>query len=135
MQINNNTNTTGTSATTGAPVQKAGVLGKDDFLKILVGQLKHMDPMNAQGSEEFVGQMTQMTMLEQVTNMAAANGKMAESLQTTQSVALLGKTVGYASGDGWVEGVVERVELNDGQASLTVAGKSGIALADVSEVR
>ena len=135
MTIDPTTTTTGTTGTTGTAPKQVGVLGKDDFLKILVGQLKNMDPMNAQGSEEFVGQMTQMTMLEQVTNMAAANSKMAESLQTTQSVGLLGKSVGYVSGDGWLEGVVERVEINDGQASLTIAGQSGIALADVSEVR
>lgn len=123
-----------TTGITGAG-KSAGVLQKDDFLKILVGQLKNMDPMNAQGSEEFVGQMTQMTMLEQVTNMAKANTQMAESLQTTQGVGLLGKTVSYKTADGTAEGVVERVEIASGQASLTIAGRSGIKLAEVSEVR
>ena len=48
-------------------------MGKDDFLKLFVAQLQHQDPMNPMDDSEFMGQMASFSMLEQITNMAAAN--------------------------------------------------------------
>jgi flagellar basal-body rod modification protein FlgD len=129
MEINPS-NSNAAVGTAGAVKSEAGSLGKDDFLKILVGQMQNMDPMaQSQDSGQMIQQMTQFSMLEQITNMARAN-------ERTQSVAMLGKTVSYKAKDGTLTtGEVEKVELKDGSVKLTVAGQSGIALSSVSEVR
>lgn len=44
-------------------------LGKDDFLKILITQLQHQDPMSPMQDREFIAQMAQFTQVEQMTNM------------------------------------------------------------------
>ncbi|RMF61203.1 MAG: hypothetical protein D6743_13880 [Calditrichaeota bacterium] len=44
------------------------VLGKDDFLKILVTQLRHQDPVNPIKSEEFAAQLAQFSSVEQLNN-------------------------------------------------------------------
>jgi flagellar basal-body rod modification protein FlgD len=44
-------------------------MGKEDFLQLLVTQLKHQDPLNPQESTEFVTQLAQFTTLERLTNM------------------------------------------------------------------
>ena len=41
-------------------------LGQDDFLKILVAQMANQDPLEPTGNAEFLAQMAQFTMLEQL---------------------------------------------------------------------
>lgn len=44
----------------------AGALGKDDFLRMLVTQLKNQDPLNPMQGTEFATQLAQFTSLEQL---------------------------------------------------------------------
>lgn len=44
-------------------------LGKDEFLKLLVTQLTHQDPLDPTDPTEFVGQLSQLSSLEQLVNM------------------------------------------------------------------
>ena len=58
------------TGTTAAPT--APGLGKDDFLKLLVGQLQHQDPLAPSDDQQWIGQMAAFSQLEQVSNMAAS---------------------------------------------------------------
>ena len=44
-------------------------LDKESFLTLLVAQISNQDPMNAQSSEQFVQQISQFSMLEQMMNL------------------------------------------------------------------
>lgn len=57
----------------------AGAMGKEDFLKLLVGQLKNQDPLNPLKGTEFAAQLAQFSGLEQLQNM---NDNLTESLGT-----------------------------------------------------
>ena len=41
----------------------------DDFMKLLVTQLRYQDPMNPMDNNEFINQTTNFTQLDQLTNM------------------------------------------------------------------
>ena len=130
---NSSNSTTGVTGT--ASTKAPGQLGKDDFLKLLVGQMQNQDPMNP-SSQDFMAQMTQFTMLEQITNLAESTEKLTQSANVTQTLGLLGRTVTYLDADDKpVTGTVDNVAVSGGSPKLTVGGKAGIDPAVVSEVR
>ena len=71
-------------------------LGKDDFLRLLLTQLQHQDPLNPMDNTQFIAQTAQFTSLEQLQNINTALGKLTAASTASgvsQAAALLGKTV------------------------------------------
>jgi flagellar basal-body rod modification protein FlgD len=111
-------------------------LNKDEFLQLLVGQLKNQNPLSPVGSQEFMSQMAAFSTLEQVTNLAVSNEELNGMISTNQSLALVGHQVSYAKEDGTkLEGTVESVDFGEEGASLTIGGVSGISPGAVSQVK
>jgi flagellar basal-body rod modification protein FlgD len=137
MPIDPLSSSTGASALGAAdPKKSAGFMGKEDFLKLLIAQLKNQDPSNAQDMESMTQQMTQFSMLEQLTNMAEATETSNVSLARAHAVELLGKTVSYRDAAGAIkEGVVEHVDTTASAPRLTIGGTAGLLLADVTSVK
>ncbi|GAC1323680.1 MAG: hypothetical protein NVSMB25_20260 [Thermoleophilaceae bacterium] len=124
--------TTGTSPSATPPA----TLGKDEFLKLLVGQLKNQDPMQPTDSSQWISQMAQFTQLEQVSNLAKSNEKIASSLSVSQTLSLIGRTVTYTDqGGNAVTGVVGKVDMTGGTATLTVGTQAGVTATSVTQVR
>jgi flagellar basal-body rod modification protein FlgD len=131
------TATTAAAAAASAKTATPNVLGKDDFLKLMVAQMKNQDPMNPADDKDNIAQMAQFSSLEQITNLATATQQLADRLTLTQNIGLLGHTVTYTGADGTsVTGTVDGLDMaKDGKASLSVAGQGGVDPAAVTSVR
>ena len=57
-----------------------GALGRDEFLTLLVAQLKHQDPLNPLESHDFTAQMAQFSSLEQLFDVNASLAGIQEAI-------------------------------------------------------
>jgi flagellar basal-body rod modification protein FlgD len=137
MSVDPTTATAGTqTAKTTPPTNPNATLDKDGFLKLFIAQLQHQDPSSPMDTNESMAQMSSFSMVEQITNMASSNTKIANSLNTSSAVSLIGKTVTYVGADKVSQtGTVERVATSkDGVSSITVGGVAGIDPQTITEV-
>lgn len=128
-----------TGAASNAP---KSALDKDAFLKLLVSQVKNQDPMEPQGSTEYVAQLAQFSSLEQMQNLndnivglALLQQNNALMSQLTQSSALIGQNVEWTDPEtGDVHsGQVTSVKLENGLALLEIGGED-VPLGNVTQV-
>ena len=102
---------------------------KDMFLKLMVEQMSHQDPMNPTDGDQWLAQMAQFNSVEQLGNLVSSNSQ-------SQAVGLLGKSVTYSDPTGAsINGVVQKVSMAKGGPTLTVDGHEGILLTSISQVQ
>jgi len=123
----------GSSSTTST--QPGGALGENEFLQLMMDQLKNQNPLNPSDPTQFVSELAGFTTLEQETNIAQTSAQAAQQQSTATALSLLGHTVSYTDTNGNTEtGLVQKVDLTSSSATLTVGGVAGIAPTRVVEV-
>lgn len=95
---NNTTNTATIQSGTLKTREPKKELDKDDFLNLMVTQLKNQDPLNPMDNSQFIAQTTQMSSLEQLINIAKTLES--QSINDKQSqffngASFIGKNVKY----------------------------------------
>jgi len=110
-------------------------LGKDAFMKLLVAQISHQDPLKPMDDTAFVSQLAQFSALEQMNNVSSSLDRLTASSELTQGAALSGRTITYQLDDNSdpVTGVVGKVTVDKGTAMLDVNGVS-VPLSAVQEI-
>ncbi len=135
MISNVTTGATGTSAAEAAMKKSAG-MNKDDFLKLFVTQLQNQDPLNPQDGTEFIGQLAQLTQVEQAyntnTNLQSILNQGGNST-TFAAVSLIGKEVqALGSQVNLQQGAPAALNLSldrpASQVSLTVQDANGVVV-------
>lgn len=104
------------------------VLGKDEFLQLLITQLRHQDPINPVEDKEFIAQLAQFSSLEQMQNlntnlqdMMMAQQKLTALGQATQ---MIGREVELFTQEGEsMFGRVTGVQFRAGWPMLVIDGK------------
>ena len=130
------------SSSTGAsPSSSKDVMGKEDFLKLLVTQLKNQDPLNPSNATEFTAQLAQFSSLEQLTNLNTSMGNMVTATNNSTKISaldMIGKDVTFTGSSfsynnepvqlGYtLDGTASQVQLliqdSNGQPVQTISGK------------
>ncbi|XEC97113.1 flagellar hook capping FlgD N-terminal domain-containing protein [Paenibacillus tarimensis] len=116
---------------------KDDTLGKDDFLKILVTQLRHQDPMQPLQDKEFIAQMAQFSSVEQLMNMSGELKLMRQNLGTASG--MIGKTIEWAewsdeTGQSVLKsGMVDAIVVSEGIQYVRV-GESAVKVDDIVSI-
>ena len=96
-------------------------LGKDDFLQLLVAQMKYQDPMEPTSNTEYIQQYATYSELEQMMNMS-------ETMDLQRASGLVGQMVCVeftteAGIDKVVEGIVDYVYYESGTPFVSINGE------------
>src|SRR5699024_8581337 len=97
------------------------ILGKDDFLKILMTQLQNQDPLNPMEDKDFIAQMAQFSTLEQMTNLGASFERFAQVQEQNMLVSynqFVGKEVTWHKLTG-EEDADGKPEIEEGTGRVT----------------
>src|SRR5579883_2222095 len=139
-----NTNTSNITQFVGTAGSNAGgiaqpggyTLTQNDFLNLLVEQLKNQDPTNPESNLDFASQMAQFSSLSAMNNLSTSMGQFAEFSQLSDGASLIGATVTTTATDSsgnMITGPVSSVSVSNGAVSVTVNGQS-IPLTEITGV-
>ena len=144
MAINaygNNIDTYGAVPAASTAVEDRTVLGKDDFMTLLLVELQHQDPTEPMDSEKILTQTSQLAGLESSENTNKALEDLAASLGSSQqfsTIAAIGKTADLGSDAiSLDEGAISSFEvyfpsdIQEGTINITDLEGNAVATIDV----
>lgn len=109
-------------------------LTADDFLKVLIEQLKTQDPSNPTDSDQLLDQISSMRALQSSIELSDSIQSLTLSQQLTSATSFLGKQItGLDANDQAASGIVDRVMVSDGKTFLAV-GNQQIEMSKVTDV-
>jgi flagellar basal-body rod modification protein FlgD len=123
-----------------AAVAAGGAMDKNAFMKLLITQMTHQDPLNPQDGAQMASQLAQFSSVEQLMNIgskldgqATANAALAGAVNNSSALALLGRTV-TATSDQIIGGaagtttVGTDVPAGGGQMEVRIIDANGVTL-------
>jgi len=100
------------------------IMGKEDFLTLLVAQLKNQDPMNPDEPTEFTAQLAQFSSLEQLFNLNEGMNNVSTAVANSQKMSalgLIGKEAAYFDGTFTYDGTPMNIGSSlDGNATSVI---------------
>jgi len=109
--------------------QQDDEISKDQFLRLLVTQLRYQDPTQPMENKEFIAQMAQFTALEQTQNLN-------KSFEKSQAISLIGKivTAKQPDSDAMLTDLVTGMKIVDGKTKVVLASNNEVELNNITQV-
>lgn len=130
----------GTSNAAQAIDLQQSTLGQEQFLRILLAQLKFQDPLKPMDNQQFLAQMAQFSALAQTSQLNDRVDSLLSIQAATQSIGLIGKSVQVETTTGPRIGTIMSLTFADGQPNLTISTAdrellTGVRLSQITVVR
>ncbi|MGA8769559.1 MAG: flagellar hook assembly protein FlgD [Rhodomicrobium sp.] len=127
MQIAATSNTTAAPQTASSATSGTNnTLDYNNFLELLVAQLKNQDPTNPSDPTAFVSQLASFSSVEQQVNTNSKLDALLTQSELSQGASIIGRTV--TSTDGSVSGNVAAVEITSSGVSAILASGQTLSL-------
>ncbi|SHK62915.1 flagellar basal-body rod modification protein FlgD [Marinobacter antarcticus] len=110
-----------------------GELGKNEFMELMLAQLKNQNPLEPQDNGEFISQLAQFSSLEEMQKLSGTVDDVVGQFRSTQALqasAMVGKTVlapsevGILGAKGEISGNIE-VPASTGGVRLSIQSANG----------
>jgi len=113
--------------------EDSATMGKDQFMTILIAQLKNQDPLAPMDNSQFTAQMAQFSSLEQLMNMSTQLTQMNSSMGTASQ--LIGQKITWYDSEtaNYLTGNVASVLQKDGKMYAAV-GEYLVPTSDITMV-
>jgi len=102
------------AASSGAGLAQSAALGEEDFLTLLVEQLRFQDPLEPMDNQEFVAQVVQLSSLERLQDLNGAIGNLATWQRGAFAAGALGCRAEYTDELGELHaGTVQEIRADE----------------------
>lgn len=126
--------TSPTTSSGSSGVVDLGGINSNTFLKLLVAQLSHQDPMNPTDSSTYITQEAQFSMVQSMNSLAKQNAAILQSQQMLEATSFIGKNVTYVDANGVQNvGVVSSASPGSNGAVVRV-GDTQIPISSITSV-
>ena len=115
-----------TAAAAGSEQQRSNVkteMGKDEFLKLLITELRYQDALDPMQDREFISQMAQFSSLEQIQNLNKTMESYLAYSNLNQGLSLQGREVTYQADGRETTGDVSALKQVEGNYVAVVEGE------------
>jgi flagellar basal-body rod modification protein FlgD len=126
--------TSGSSNSANSVLGGGGALGQQQFLQLLVAQLKNQDPMQPMDNTQFVAELAQFSSLEALQQIESNQESSLGSQLLSQAMGLLGhKVTAKGSNGSPVTATVQGIQMKNSDVLLDL-GSTTVHLSDVQEI-
>jgi len=129
MDVSNVNNGSSSNVSSFDSTKKTQTMGKQEFLNLLVTQLRYQDPLNPMQDSEFVAQLAQFSALEQMQNLN-------DSFELMKAQSLIGRYIvatNPSDSTKTIEGRVDHIKADNGKIYLDVDGTE-VEVSNIKEV-
>lgn len=123
------------SSDTNSAAVDIGGINSNSFLKLLVAQLTHQNPMNPTDSSTYIAEEAQFSMVQTLNTLAKQNAEILQSQQMQEATAFIGKQVSYVGPDGVAgSGIVASASPGSSGGAVVRVGTQQIAVSSITAV-
>jgi len=113
----------------------ASLANSQEFLQLLVAQLKYQDPLDPVSGTQFIAQTAELSQVEMLTSLSKQVGEELSAQQLATADGLIGKDVTATTSDNkTVSGTVSKVSISNGSIPMLDIGGTLVPLNNVENV-